>query len=77
MAVTEAQKRAQAKWREKNKDKVNACVRRYREKEPEKNTESNRKSSLLYLAKKKGFDNIEDYQTFQKERKERRILSID
>jgi len=62
MALTEAQKKAQAKWRANNKDKVNANVRRYRQNNPETNAVSNRKSSMLYTARKKGFQSIEEYQ---------------
>lgn len=61
MVLTEAQKKAQAKWREKNKDKLSANSRRYRERNPEAYTESNRKSSLLYIARKNGFNTIEEY----------------
>lgn len=68
MALTEAQKKAQAKWRANNKDKINANIKRYRDRHPEINAESNRRSSLLYLAKKKGFTNIEDYQNSRSSR---------
>jgi len=69
MPLTEAQKKAQAKWRANNKDKLNANMRRYRQRSPEINAESNRRSSLLYLAKKNGFESIEEYQNHIRDRR--------
>ena len=69
MPLTESQKKAQAKWRANNKDKVNANIRRYRENNPEINAESNRKSSMLYVAKKKGFNSIDEYKEHQERMK--------
>ena len=54
MALTEAQKKAQAKWRANNKDKINANIKRYRDRHPEINAESNRSSkhtlSLIHIS---------------------------
>lgn len=50
------------KWRNNNRETVNECVRKYRRNNREKEQESNRRSSLLYYAKKKGYSCIEDFQ---------------
>ena len=50
------------KWRTNNRDTVNECVRKYRRNNREKEQESNRKSSLLYYAKSKGYSSLEDFE---------------
>ena len=59
--MSESQKRSYIKYRENNRDIINNCVRRYREKNKEKEKISNRKSSLLYYARKKGYETYEDF----------------
>jgi len=59
--MSESQKRSYVKYRENNREIINNCVRRYRNKNKEKEQISNRRSSLLYHARKKGFETYEDF----------------
>tara|TARA_R110002050_G_scaffold178858_1_gene312105 strand:- start:3937 stop:4185 length:249 start_codon:yes stop_codon:yes gene_type:complete len=67
MVLTDLEKKqnnrnAYVKWRTNNRDTVNECVRKYRRNNRDKEQASNRKSSLLYYAKSKGYSCLEDFE---------------